>query len=802
MLGEYKAKNKKAINNVISKNIGSTKNDEGEDEAVAEKLEKELDTQLAIRDDDDDDNTILKFGDPELFLSQIQDPRNLEKTQKMLDEYKTKSRNVINYHVGNNIEGNKKTINNVISKDEGSTKNDKGEGRAMKEKVEEELDTLPAIQDDDDDDDGTVSTLNDPELFLSRINDPRSLAKTIALLGSEGGEETDSQRLTGNHQIEAIDENEHFYQLKTISSSCEESKEEEEKQEDEIEAPILRRSSLETIKRPGAHRIRGITWDGVGDDDDGTHIPCAHTAFTNTANVAIPEPPKKRKKKWLMVTILMLIIGAIVIGLGVGLSGNGDNGAKDITDLSFPEERCAYNEAKEISIARKRCLCQENATDIPEVYQRQYDLIKTTLLEKFGLDLYYIDPCEPTNIAMLWLAEEIVENNTVYDDYRVVSRFALAVCFLSWYDYNKLWKNKKGWMTSENECKWFGVMCNEKNEVISLSLRNNQLAGSIPEQLVILSQLSRLDLNDNAITGSIPTELGSLNSLVRLDLQNNKIARRVPTEIGQLTLLKDIDLSSNFISGTLPTSIASCVALQELRLTNNMLITTIPTELGNLGNLEILDLSYQEELNGVIPTTIGSCASLNEIRLDIGRKMTGIIPTEIGQLSDLQVFSAGYNELSGSIPSTFANLSQLAILNLMANRLTGVISPSIGIYNALLRQIRLTGNLISGSIPTEIGLLSNLIALEIAETKIEGYIPMELGLCTSLQLIDVSYNIKLIGEVPSELGALSGLETFNLANTAMVGNMPLEICELPKLETLVADCYTKITNCECCTICF
>mmetsp|Transcript_12193 Transcript_12193/g.18819 ORF Transcript_12193/g.18819 Transcript_12193/m.18819 type:complete len:978 (+) Transcript_12193:184-3117(+) len=509
----------------------------------------------------------------------------------------------------------------------------------------------------------------------------------------------------------------------------------------------------------------------------------------------------KRMKVWIPSTAIILLILGVAIGLSVGLRGNSDIGEQNIIVSITEEEICNYAEATDISLAWKKCLCGESSTTFPDGYESRYKDLQISLKDHLEPTMQNSSSCEPSNVALLWLTEDMMENNKVYDDHQVVSRFALASCFLTWYDYNKPWKNKKGWMTSENECKWFGVMCNEKNEVISLSLRNNQLAGSIPEQLVILSQLSRLDLNDNAITGSIPTELGSLNSLVRLDLQNNKIARRVPTEIGQLTLLKDIDLSSNFISGTLPTSIASCVALQELRLTNNMLITTIPTELGNLGNLEILDLSYQEELHGVIPTTIGSCASLNEIRLDIGRKMTGIIPTEIGQLSDLQVFSAGYNELSGSIPSTFANLSQLAILNLMANRLTGVISPSIGIYNALLRQIRLTGNLISGSIPTEIGLLSNLIALEILGNKIGGYIPTELGLCTSLKLIDVSYNFKLIGEVPSELGALSGLETFNLANTAMVGNMPLEICELPKLKSLEANCFTKITNCDCCTRC-
>jgi len=490
----------------------------------------------------------------------------------------------------------------------------------------------------------------------------------------------------------------------------------------------------------------------------------------------------KRMKVWIPSTAIILLILGVAIGLSVGLRGNSDIGEQNIIVSITEEEICNYAEATDISLAWKKCLCGESSTTFPDGYESRYKDLQISLKDHLEPTMQNSSSCEPSNVALLWLTEDMMENNKVYDDHQVVSRFALASCFLTWYDYNKPWKNKKGWMTSDNICAWFGVTCDENDELINLSLKNNQLSGSIPTQLALFSQLTNLNLYTNSITGTIPTEIGRLERLNKLRLEKNEISGSIPSEIGRLTLLQNMYLPFNRLAGNLP------------------------SEIGNLVNLEQMYLSYNGELNGTLPTTIGSCTSLKEIRLDHS-KISGMIPTQIGQLSNLQTFEASYTELTGSIPSTFAYLSKLLKLGIHSSKLTGTIPPSLGLNNTALQRIRLSGNMISGNIPTEIGLLPSLELIDFSSNNIQGSVPSQLGLCASLRHIELSNNLGVRGKIPSELGALARLETFNFYFTRLEGTVPSEICALPNITVMEADCVGDRFDrrgqiiCKCCTVC-
>ena len=45
------------------------------------------------------------------------------------------------------------------------------------------------------------------------------------------------------------------------------------------------------------------------------------------------------------------------------------------------------------------------------------------------------------------------------------------------------WNEKKNWFDLDKECNWYGVSCNNNSAVIKLELPNNNLSGSLPEEI-------------------------------------------------------------------------------------------------------------------------------------------------------------------------------------------------------------------------------------------------------------------------------------------------------------------------------
>jgi Leucine-rich repeat (LRR) protein len=86
-------------------------------------------------------------------------------------------------------------------------------------------------------------------------------------------------------------------------------------------------------------------------------------------------------------------------------------------------------------------------------------------------------------------------------------------------------------------------------DVITISLRDNKFEGTIPTMLGKLDDVKILSLNHNNLIGSIPPELGTCFRLNGLHLQNNQLTGDIPAEIGQLVSLSDFKLEANLFEG-------------------------------------------------------------------------------------------------------------------------------------------------------------------------------------------------------------------------------------------------------------
>ncbi len=236
------------------------------------------------------------------------------------------------------------------------------------------------------------------------------------------------------------------------------------------------------------------------------------------------------------------------------------------------------------------------------------------------------------------------------------------------------WKDHSGWLETNTPCSWDKVTCSA-GHVSELKLYYNQLSGTIPPELSLLSHLTVLSLSRNELSGTIPPELSLLSHLTVLYLSRNELTGTIPPELSLLSNLTGLYLSRNELTGTIPAELAQLSNLTVLYLYSNQLSGTIPPELAQLSNLTELYL-YDNQLSGTIPPELAQLSKLTILWLE-NNQLSGTIPPELGNLSNLKYLDLHSNQLSGTIPPELAQLSKLRTLYLSDNQLCGKIPSEL-----------------------------------------------------------------------------------------------------------------------------
>ena len=300
--------------------------------------------------------------------------------------------------------------------------------------------------------------------------------------------------------------------------------------------------------------------------------------------------------------------------------------------------------------------------------------------------------------------------------------------------YNSLggddWSENTSWGTATPLMTWGRVITDSDGRVTSLELGNNNLVGTLPDELGDLTALTTLYLWGNDLSGPIP-DLSGLTALTTLDLGQNELTGPVPTWLGTLTNMVALYMWGNEFTGTIP-DLRGLSSLFELSLARNNLTGPVPAWLNGLTKLQGLWLN-NNELTGPIPD-LRALQGLYQLELS-ANQLGEEIPASLGTLSELQILALGENNLTGQIPN-LAGLQKLFYLELTRNQLNETIPASLAEITGL-QYVYLEENQLTGEIPAELGELTKLKGTRFANNALTGCVPHGLRVLLAAEALDL-----------------------------------------------------------------
>ncbi|KAL5990362.1 hypothetical protein ACLOJK_011262 [Asimina triloba] len=356
-------------------------------------------------------------------------------------------------------------------------------------------------------------------------------------------------------------------------------------------------------------------------------------------------------------------------------------------------------------------------------------------------------------------------------------------------------------------CSWTGIRCNTAGRVTHINLSYSGLDGTLQAfDFSPFANLTSINLNTNNIFGSLPAQIGLLSTLTVLDLSSNNITDPIPPEIGNLTQLRILRLFNNSLTGPIPYQLTALPKAWRLNLSGNYLESPDAARAKGMGSLTELSLNLNS-LGPDIPPFIFGCSKLTSLDLSENlfegliparpwsglknleflnlnfNQFVGPIPAEISSLAKLKRLSLGSNSLNGSIPAEIRLLSNLQILELLNNPFQGPIPATIGVLS-MLQKLDLTNSGLNSTIPPELGSCTNLTFLALAINHLSGPLPPSLAKLTQISELGLSGN-QLSGEIhPYFLSNWTHLISLQLQQNNFVGAIPPEIGLLHELQIL------------------
>ena len=417
------------------------------------------------------------------------------------------------------------------------------------------------------------------------------------------------------------------------------------------------------------------------------------------------------------------------------------------------------------------------------------------------------EPESPQALAFEWLLNDTDSLGNTTDasilvDRRIHQRYALATLYYAtggdhWF-HNDHWLNH-----TTHECTWYSEIRNRLFQpqpplcpgfntsttenpantgvITNLGLARNNLIGTLPLELMMMTSLQTLSLGFNVhLQGPIPTAIGNLTALEGLWIHSVQQGGTIPSSIGMLTNLRAISLAGNDHVGSLPSELVQLTNVESLLLGSNPRLTGSINPLMKMRKLRYLSLdrndhtgmSFWEMFKCFAPTSFFLTNYLARCYL------IGTIPEEFSEFSILEWFLVAENRLRGTIPTSLGRLTNIVMASLHTNQLEGALPTELGLWTSCT-LLSLRNNSFESTIPSELGQLSKLnVSLSIGNNpRLHESIPSQLGLLTNLYEFILANNSHT-GQIPSEFGMLRALGKLDLASNALSGTIPTSVAAL------------------------
>ena len=307
---------------------------------------------------------------------------------------------------------------------------------------------------------------------------------------------------------------------------------------------------------PGAYAVTRVTetappvedrWD-PSEQESNDSLDIEENVGNPHVSCELAELPNKvprciRRCLLLMLAVWTCAIGGIVAALLTSRKANSS------TSPSADADANADADCRSLRDAFHQCECLGRMDVVDAKVRDQYNfLLASDKLVQFGVGLdTSIESCTPENMALVWLATEMAadeEAGQMVIDGGIQDRLVLANVFETL--GGRGWTENTNWMSSVSVCDWFGIACDFYGQVVTLSLPNNQLQGTLDSRLGLLYDLKSLELSNNEITGSIPLDVWNLPSLGKTEERERERERARVTNLVCLHSFSFTSLCSEF----------------------------------------------------------------------------------------------------------------------------------------------------------------------------------------------------------------------------------------------------------------